>query len=144
MCTRSSTEVSYVTLFTLSPALHIPLSFSPLFFSLSKFDKLNALPIRYVRARVCVCVCLCVTVYVHACVWVYVCTCTHTHTHTHTYSESLTHTHACLDQMLPDAGLFDSIVSGLAASLGKPQRGAELANQSTDLTFCFPERFVRT
>ena len=68
---------------------------------------------------------------------------THTHAHIHTDTHSFTNTHS-FDQMLPDAGLFDSIVSGLSASLGKPQRGADLANQSTDLTFCFPERFVRT
>jgi hypothetical protein len=54
-----------------------------------------------------------------------------------------------LPQLLPDAGLFDSIVEGLSTSLGAkpgtpPHRHTADHAPELDLSFCFPERFLHT
>jgi len=54
-----------------------------------------------------------------------------------------------MPQMLPDAGLFDSILGGLSASLGKGNEKVSLhdgaaPHQPLELDYCFPERFLRT
>jgi len=66
-------------------------------------------------------------------------------------SSSLSSTPLCpeakrgMPQILPDAGLFDSIVGGLSASVGaKPSPSAQRYAEVPALDYCFPERFLRT